>query len=57
MDRHRGGDLDEAELAQVAAERGGGGARGRVLDDAAGRERVARAERGRVDAVDQLFSL
>ena len=54
VDRDRGGDLDEAELAQVAAERGGGGPGGRVLDDAAGRERVARAERRRRRAVHEL---
>ncbi len=41
-------------LAQVVAERGGRGAGGRVLDDAADRERVAGVERRRVLAVDEV---
>ena len=54
VDRDRRGRRDGAELAQVAAERRGGGAGGRVLDDAAGRERVAGAEAVGALAVDEL---
>jgi hypothetical protein len=45
VDGDLGRRADEAELAQVSAERGGGRACGWVLDDAAWRERIARPER------------
>ena len=48
-----GGSI-ELQLAQVRAEGGGRRARGRVLDDAADRERVARAERVRALAVNEV---
>ena len=48
------GGVDELELAQVGAERGGRRAGRRVLDDAADRERVARVEGGLVLAVDEV---
>ena len=43
-DRHRRRRLDEAQLAQVGAERGSRRAGRGILDDAARRERVARVE-------------
>src|SRR5687767_9986993 len=54
VDRDRPGHRDGAELTQVAPERRGRGARGRVLYYAAGRERVAGAEAVGALAVDEL---
>src|SRR4051812_12617993 len=44
QDRYARGRLDDAERTQISAEPGGRGAGGRVLEDAAGRERIARVQ-------------